>query len=152
LKPFLSILFAITLIISLAACSGTSKKSESTKQVTTVSSEPSVSKEPTQEELNAKLKSEAVKADFVKINGGEWKDKKVFAEGEISNVDVQDPVTTFLLAAKEGNGLGVYKIRAVTSLIGKINDKDKVKIYGIVNEPDKDGIPKILVTVIENNL
>ncbi|MCT4593186.1 MAG: hypothetical protein N4A57_02780 [Anaeromicrobium sp.] len=106
------------------------------------------------------IKEEAVKADFIKLNGHTKENAKlpVFAEGEISCVDyenVMDVVPSFLLSQKEGDGYGIYHIANVPAFIGKdgnikLKDGDIVKIYGIVDaETAKDGSIRIVATSIE---
>jgi len=154
MKPFISALLVLVLLFSLAGCSATSAKAVPAKQATISSSESPVSSEIAQSEIDAKLKSKAVKADFVKINGKEWKDKEVFAEGKISNVDVKEPMITFDLTLKGDKGIEMYKIVTFKTLpnVADITEGDSAKIYGTVGDPDNDGIPKILVTIVENSI
>jgi len=150
IKIFLTCLLALILGISV----GCSKNSSTTKQETkTNTTTETVKKGPTQGELDAKLKKEAIKADFVQLNGheSEFENKKVYAIGEISVVDyknVMDDFPSFLLSQKEGNGYGVYHITNMLS-IKDLKDGDTVKIYGCIEGVDKTSAPKIVATVIE---
>ncbi|MBS4958920.1 MULTISPECIES: hypothetical protein [Clostridium] len=106
-----------------------------------------------QEDLNEQLKKEAVKADFVELNGNTDKNKnlKVFAEGTISVVDydrVMDIFPSFTLTQEEGEGYGIYHISNVLSVEG-LKDGDKVKVYGVVDGENDSGLIKISATVIE---
>ena len=102
---------------------------------------------------NAKLKTEAVKADFVEINGhyDKVKARAVFAEGKITAVDyknVMDLFPSFTLSQKEGDGYGMYHVRNVSDS-KDLKDGDTVKVYGKIGEPNASGMPTIMCTVIE---
>lgn len=153
MKRLLSILLIGMLSFGMVACGDskdTAKKDDTDKPVATETKQ----EEPTREELNEKLKKEAVKADFVKLNGNskDNKDLKVFAEGKVSTVDyknVMDVFPSFTLTQEEGNGFGIYHITNVLSVEG-LKDGDTVKIYGTVDEEtSKDGSIKINATIIE---
>ncbi|EDT84662.1 hypothetical protein [Clostridium botulinum] len=150
MKKIISLLFIVLISLGLFGCGAATNKdtTASIKQETKQEEK----KEPTQEELNEKLKKEAVEADFVKINAGKAKNMKVFAEGKISAVDNEsklDIFPSFMLTQKRENGYGVYHVRNVLSVQG-LKDGDTVKIYGIVEEKDKEtGMPIISATVIE---
>jgi hypothetical protein len=113
-------------------------------------------KEPTQEEINEKIKKEAVKADFVRLNGHESEPKnkylRVFIEGEISNVRYEytdiDPFPHFLISQKEKDGYGLYHITNILN-IKNLKDGDKVKVYGVVEGKTKDYSIKVSAPVIE---
>lgn len=108
----------------------------------------------TQEELNDKLKKDAVKAEFVKLNGNSDANKnlKVFAEGTISNVDydkVNDIFPSFTLTQEEdGGGYGMYHILNILNVEG-LKEGDYVKIYGVVDGENNMGLTKISATIIE---
>jgi hypothetical protein len=147
MKKIIAVLLACLL---LAGCGG---KESSKETQNPVNSAQTAQKGPTQEEINAKLKAEAVKASFVELNGhtSEFKNKKVYAEGKVSNVDykkVVDIFPSFVLSQKEGNGYGMYVISNMLEIKG-ISDGDKVKIYGVVDGTDKTGMIKIVATIIE---
>ncbi|QXE20452.1 DNA-binding protein [Clostridium sp. 001] len=156
MKKIISLFVGIIVCLSFMGCGDTSNNqqgNESTKQ--TVQKKPSKN-EPTQAELNAKLKKEATKADFVQLNGHEdqYKGKKVFIEGTVSNVtNENNPGGEFTISAQEGNGYGMY---GITSLdidhgnVGKdIVKNNKVKIFGTVDGKDSFGAPHIVATIIE---
>ncbi|WP_212680074.1 hypothetical protein, partial [Salmonella enterica] len=64
--------------------------------------------EPSQEELNAEMKAEATKIDFVTANAGEYGEQdRLYAEGEVSSL-TKDTMDTFILTTEEGEGSGMY--------------------------------------------
>ena len=115
-------------------------------QIDTQSSEPS---QKSQEEINEQMRENAIEADFIKINGNEWKDKDVFATGKVSFVEVSEPAINFTLTTTEGDGFGVYSIFTFSTLVGEVLDGSTVKIYGIVGDRNKLGMPSITATIIE---
>ncbi|WP_206153060.1 hypothetical protein [Clostridium cadaveris] len=153
MKKLLSILLVGMLSVGMTAC-GNSKDTAKKDDTSTPAPTETKKEEPTREELNEKLKKEAVKADFVKLNGHskENKDLKVFAEGKISIVDYKntmDLFPSFTLTQEEGTGVGMYHITNILSVEG-LKDGDTVKIYGVVDEePSKAGLIKITATIIE---
>jgi len=147
------IVFVLVLIIGVSGGKKEKTKSEEIKKEVSTTKE-----EPTQEELDGKLKKKAIKADFVKVNGGEVKrGTDLYAEGTVNNLLLDPPMGKFLLSAKEGNGYGVYQIEYFTTLSTlsdiKIQEGDRVKVYGSYGDADgtrtESGIPIIFVTVIE---
>ncbi|EGO86269.1 hypothetical protein G8S49_11070 [Clostridium botulinum C] len=161
MKKICIAIFSSMLVLALVGCGDKKASSNITTENKTNTEIKSKSKdikkenkEPTQQELNEKLKKEAVKADFVKINGHEKENAnlKVFAEGKISCVDykkVMDVFPSFSLKQKEGKGYGLYHITNLFSKEG-FKDGDIVRIYGTVNKvKSKTGYPKIIATVIE---
>lgn len=109
-----------------------------------------------QKELNDKIKKEAVKADFVQLNGheDEYKNKKVFIEGTVEVLKEQELLGEFTMSTKEGNGYGMYSMNGIDTendyKIGKdIKKGDKIKVYGTIGGKDKLGMPKIDYTIIE---
>lgn len=103
-------------------------------------------KGPTQEELDAKLKEEAIKLDFVKANGGEVaKDTKVTIKGKITNIT--DDGMKFTLTTTEGDGYGMFNI--INVVLKDIKLDDEVTIYGRFNGKDDLGAPSIAATIIE---
>lgn len=152
MKKLISIILVTLFTLGLVSCSQSKQEANTTS---TNSTQSQASKnEPTQEELNAKLKSEAVKADFVTINGheSEVSGKKVFSEGQISAVDNEgkyDLFKGFTISQKEGDGFGIYYVYNLTD-DKSFENGDQVKIYGTVNkEKSKLGMSVIVATVIE---
>jgi hypothetical protein len=112
--------------------------------------------DPTQEDIDDALRNEAVKANFVEINAGNWKSKKVYAEGEVSALDTSNrAMYQFTLAMKENGGYGIYLIKAFTTLpnnaaLDILNNGDTIRVYGTVSGKDENtSMPIISVTVIE---
>lgn len=144
-------LLSVLLILVLAVI-GCGEKPAS-KDVTQIKKQAEFKKEtePTQEELNKKLKENAVKADFVELNSypDKNKDKKVYVEGEVGVVFGDGVGQKFDMSAKEGNGYGYYTI---TNLCGMydVKEGDVLKAYGVFSGHDeKTSIPKITATIIE---
>lgn len=160
MKKIIIIIISVFIIATLIGCSSssttpqnTSQNQNATQNQNTAQGNLTTNKEPTQEELNQKLKEEATKADFIQINGHEDElvNKKVYAEGKISVVDyekVMDLFPSFLLSQKEGDGYGVYHVTNVLN-VPDLKDGDTVKVYGTLKGKDKTGGPKINATIIE---
>ncbi|MFO1445998.1 hypothetical protein KDN24_22900 [Bacillus sp. Bva_UNVM-123] len=105
--------------------------------------------EATQEELNEKLKSEAVQANFVELNDpAAEENKKVFAEGEVSVISETGPFKTFNLTTNQGDGFGIYSIVDILE-DEEYQEGDIVKIYGTFKGKNNLGMPEITSTVIE---
>ena len=141
------------LIITLAtilitACTPKEKKTVSSSN-TNPGEQTEITKEPSQEELNAKLKMEAVQADFVELNiDSPPKGKKVYVDGEVS-VLIKGPLDEFTITSKEGDGFGMYKIQLRNTTDVEYNNGDFVRVYGAVNDKDELGFPRIFGTIIE---
>lgn len=137
------LILLLAIILGLTGC-------QSTNDTTTEpeSKEESVKIEPTQEELNAKLKAEAVKADFVEINVDNPVGKKVFAEGEVT-ILTKGALDEFTLTTKEGDGYGIYQITLANTTEEDYSEGDIVRIYGTADGKDELGMPKILATIVE---
>jgi len=138
----------------LAACGGNEVSKEessgsSTESKETVQKDVEKKDEPTQEELDAKLKKEATDADFVELNvDNPPEGKKVKATGDISMVSGDGVGTTFTLTTKEGDGYGMYTINNFS--LTDVQEGDKVTIYGTtIAEKADDGSPQINATIIE---
>lgn len=146
-------LLVATMVIGLVL-SGCASKPTVTKVADTT--KPVVTQkvtEPTQAELDAKLKSVAVKADFVKLIGheAENKDLKVKVTGKVSVVDTSkntELFDCFQLTEKIGNGYGMYTIINMLSI--PVKEGDTVTAYGTVNaDKTANGGIGITSTVIE---
>ena len=149
--PLLIMMLIIVGIITACSSGDSQPPISGNSQVQNQEEKPAA--EPTQAELDQKLKSEAIKADFVTINGhtDENRDLKVFAEGKISVVDYQkvmDSFPSFLLSQKEDDGYGIYHISNMLSF-PNLKDGDNVIVYGVLDGVDKSGIPRIIATIIE---
>ena len=101
---------------------------------------------------NVKLKAEAVKANFIEINGhyDKVKAKAVFAKGEISvpKNDFKDGLPSFTLSQPEGSGFGMYRVLNGSGIYD-LKEGETVTVYGKVTEPDATGMPTIMGTVVE---
>lgn len=154
MKKIWILLVILFLLCSLIGCG----ESKTTPVNSNTTNNTSIQKsEPTQTELNNQLKKEAVKADFVKLNGheDEYKNEKVFLEGQVTTIIQAASVGgEFTVSIKEGNGFGMYGITSFDTEnnyeVGKdINKGDKVKVYGTIDGKDKFGFPHINATIIE---
>lgn len=117
-----------------------------TKQV---ESENTVKK--TQEELNNEIKAKAVKAEFTKINSGEWTNKEVYIEGEISFEPINDEILSeMLVTVEEDEGFGVYTVLIIDrSNIDKLLNGTKIRVYGKCRKDETTGMPALSGNVIE---
>ena len=153
MKKKVSVLMVLLLMI-LVGCSNEKSKNSNKKESETIITNNQTNKVTEKENPSEKLKKEAIKAEFVKINGHEKANEnlKVYAEGKISVVDYEkklDVFPSFILSQEEDKGFGVYHI---SNILGKegLKDGDEVKIYGVVSgEKNKSGMPVILATIIE---
>ena len=144
------------MLVGLIGCGNSTSKNDGTKveqEETNKNDKVQKEEKDEQKELDEELIKEAVKADFVKLNGHaeENKNLKVFAEGTISNVDydcVMDLFPSFTLVQKEGEGNGMYHISNVLGVKG-LKEGDYVKAYGVIDGESNVGLVKIAATVIE---
>ena len=138
---------ALVIILSFVGCSSKS-------HVIDTIAKPVVQKmvsQPKQAELDAKVKEEAVIADFVEINGHERENigRAYFIEGEVTNIDSTDEVLPlFTATVKEGTGYARYDVLNFQKV--DVNVKDKVKVYGeLSGEKNSKGMIQISGNVIE---
>ena len=105
-------------------------------------------KGPTQEELNVKMKAEAIKLDFVAANGDEvTKDTKVTISGKVTNIAEEGVGGTFTVTTKEGDGYGMFSVYNLS--LKDVSMDSEVTVYGTYNEKDDLGFPTIIATIIE---
>ncbi len=157
MKKIISLLIGIVVCLSFIGCGNTSSKQQSNERTKQTTQKKTDKKEPTQAELNAQLKKDATKADFVQLNGHEdqYKDKKVYVEGTVSFISQAGaPGREFTMSVQEGNGYGDYGITSLDTEhnynIGKdIVEGNKVKIYGTVEGKNSEGMPHIVAIIIE---
>ncbi|WP_238884560.1 DNA-binding protein [Clostridium sp. YIM B02551] len=147
------VLFIIGVVsVGLVSCSSKKDNTQSAKSDTTqteTKKEDENKKELTQDELNAKIKSEAKPIKFVDINGHEddFKNKSVYIEGEVTNVDNTDSVfPKFTVTTNEDGGSGMYNV--MNMLKYEVKQGQKVKIYGKVTGKDS-GLIQITANAIE---
>jgi hypothetical protein len=104
---------------------------------------------PSQEELNEKLKQEAVQANFTELDGDNQQiGKKVYIDGEVGP-GMKDVIDEFMLTAKEGDGYGIYKVKLFNTAKTEYNKGDQVRVYGTVEGKDDSGMPLITATILE---
>lgn len=148
LKNKLLLFLSISIIlISFVGCSQNNNNQQTRKVSTKTTIKP---KEETQDQLNQKIKSAAVQADFTNLNGheDEFKGKSYWIEGEVTNVDNTDSVLPmFTVKTTEGSGYGMYDILNFEKV--SVKQGDKVKVYGGLNGKSKVGAPEISGNVIE---
>jgi hypothetical protein len=136
------------IILSLGFIGCSSKSSEVVKPLEKPIEQKIV--EPTQDELNATIKKEAVKADFVTLNGHEadFIGKSYFVEGEVTFIDDSNSVLPmFSVKTKEGDGFGMYDVVNFNKTV--VVKGDKVKVYGKLSGKSDIGVPQISGNVIE---
>lgn len=105
-------------------------------------------KGPTQEELNEKMRNEAIKLDFVAANGDEVeKDTKVTINGKITNIAEEGVGGKFTVTTTEGDGYGMYSVVNLT--LKDVSLDSEVTIYGTYDGKDDMSAPTIIATIIE---
>ena len=138
----------LVLAVGMVGC-GTNKSSETKPTAVKVAEQKTT--EPSQAEINEKIKKEAVKADFVEINGYEAANagKSYYVEGTVSNVDNTNNVLhLFTVTTKEGDGAGMYDILNFSDV--SVVEGDKVKVYGKLDGvKNEKGMIQISGNVIE---
>lgn len=140
------ILFVGISALLLAGC-GDHQKETSGEVEDNKTEETVETKGPTQDELNVKLKEEAVEADYKELNSDNAPDKKkVFVKGEIGAVFEEGILGTFIL----NNENGIYTVNLL-SVDEKYETGDNVTVYGTTNGKDETGIPQISATILEHN-
>lgn len=115
--------------------------------------------EKAQLEFENSYKAEAVRADWVEIASNNWDGKKVFAIGEVKNLDFSKTASTeFLFSVKEGeDAYGVYMVRILNNVwikqetINSLYNGCKIKIYATVESDNLElyGLPTLHVQIIE---
>lgn len=146
-KRCLGIVLAVCLCLGLVGCGGGGSNASAP------SSTPAQTAQPTAEKISYN-RDEAVPADFVQINGGNWYGKSVSITGQVTVIDKEGAtyvLPNFTTSQPEGDGYGVY-IVVVTdkTMLDKIADGQTVTVYGSVYEPDeKTGLPVIVEHEIE---
>lgn len=105
---------------------------------------------PTQEELNEKLKAEAVQVEFVKANAGEYNEgDRLFVKGEVDVLEDDSVFVKFLISAEEGEGYGMYNVEGVNITDTEFSEGDTVTVYGSYKGESESGLPLIIATIIE---
>jgi len=148
MKRILSILLTGLMVLALVGC-GSNNKAEKTTKV-----------EETKVEVKEINKNEYEKADFVKFNLPEQEyfkmvGTKVYIEGEASSIDLEGKIfaksPNLIVSQKESNGFGMYGVEgySIRDADIDINQKDNVRVYGIIFDQKINGMPTILVDKIE---
>lgn len=156
-----------SLLMSLMACESPSTQTNSSSKNNSneiKQTEKKQDKEPSQEELNANLKSEAEDAVFVKANGDQYKKgQKLKVTGTVGLLLKSMTFPALSVSTNEGSGEGLYTIQIVQSGVQISDEKftlkdstnisrnDQVTIFGVFDGKDKNGIPQISATIIEKN-
>ena len=127
-------------VILLTACEEEKPDTEvETRLVTT---------ESTQEELNAKLKSEAIELDIIAVNENKVKaDTKVFAKGIVSELVTEESGNFEFVLTAEGKEPGMYGIENYA--LADTNYGAEITVYGTYNGLNNLGIPTITATLVE---
>lgn len=136
----------------LAACSeeekATPKEEAPVSEEKETSDKVAETKGPSQEELNEKMRSEAIKLDFVKANGGEVEqDTKVTISGKVTNITEEGVGGTFTVTTKESDGYGMFSVKNFT--LKDVTADSEVTVYGVFDGKDELGFPTISATIIE---
>ncbi|WP_437830678.1 hypothetical protein ACQRXC_04015 [Niallia taxi] len=135
----------------LSACSSEEEVTKKSQPAEVQTEQQAKNNDMSQEEANEQLKKEATQADFVEINVDSPKGKRVFIDGEVSLL-TEGVFDEFVLTTDEGpNEHGMYGIQLANTTDAVFSEGDKVRIYGVVNGKDENGMPKIYATILENN-
>lgn len=135
----------------LTACAeedAKSKEETPAAEPTEVKKEPVIT-EPTQEELNAKLRSEAIELDTVAVDSNKIKvGTKVFVKGEVSTLHTDEIVEgDFLITTTEGEESGMYSIENYE--LAHPSEIAKLTVYGTYEGRNDMNIPTITATLVE---
>lgn len=126
---------------------------QTSKQEQKIKTETKTDKSDDNKHDDKELREQAVKAEFVKLNGHtqDFQKQKVFVDGEVTFVDTSKALEIFdyfTITTKEGDGYGMYTITNFDGVDIKVGDK--LKVYGYVEKDiDKTGMPAIIGTIIE---
>jgi hypothetical protein len=146
MKKLLVLLLSIGLLTACSDAKETSSKDLSSNTSSTDVED--VSNEPTQEELDAKLKEEAQQANFKALNEDYSAGQKVTATGKVSFVYEDGVGGSFSLETNEDGGYGMYNIKNFA--LSEIQEGQEVTIYGTTTgNTANDGSVEINATIIE---
>lgn len=130
----------------LAAC-GNDDSKEVEKEETPAVTKDQVN-EPSQEELNSKLKEDAKEYSFVELNGDEVTEgEKLKLTGEVTNVSKEGMLGEFTLTTTESDGFGMYSINNM--LGAEVTEGDHVTVYGTYSGKSDLGMPSVNTPLIE---
>ncbi|MBU3216659.1 DNA-binding protein [Clostridium estertheticum] len=138
----------VLLSFSLVGCG--SKTVVSNDVAKPITAQKVVAVKQTQTQLDAKIKKESVKADFIKLNGheSEFVGKSYLIEGTVTNIDNSNAVLpSFTVTTKEDKGVGMYSIININKV--NIVKGNKVKVYGKLNGKNDIGFTELSGNVIE---
>jgi hypothetical protein len=134
-------------ILFLVGCS-----SESVEPVENDVKEVTKDDGPTQEELNAKLKEEAVEHDYLSLFRDEVeKGSEVKFTGEVFAVMKEEPLGKFGLETTLDDGTqGVLTVNSFqTGDPIQVAEGETYTVYGVYNGKDENGAPNINATIVE---
>lgn len=144
-KKFISIFILISLLF-FSGCNQTDTTSDSVSDNNdNITSNENSDTEPT----DTDIKSDAIQADFAKINNDEVElNTKLFTEGQVGTVFSTGYWGEFSLTATEDDGYGMYTIVNLSDI--EVSEGETVKLWGTYyGKDDTTGIPEITVTLIE---
>ncbi|MGN7287415.1 hypothetical protein ACTHP3_21070 [Shouchella rhizosphaerae] len=121
----------------------------SSESDSTTSEDEETSNEPTQKELDDKLRNEAVELDFVAVNNGEYTSSDLIKASGIASVVVSTNAgDEFMLTTEESeDGYGIYEVVIMRTGVD-LKEDDEVTVYGTL-DTDSDSIPRIIATIVE---
>lgn len=141
------LLVLLGVVFLLVACGGNEETKSKTEDVKAATNKEETN-EPTQAELDAKLKEEATPLDFIAANGDEVAEgTRVTITGEVTIVMSEGVGGEFSVTTEDNDGFGVYTVKNLS--MKEVVKGDTVTVYGIYDGRDVLGIPSIAVTVIE---
>lgn len=135
----MKLIFFLFLLLTLIACS---PEEEATGELiedgeVTAEEEPN---EPTQEELNERLKEQAMEANFTEVNGGEVEEgTPLYIEGKVTFVADGGQLGEFTITTEENDGHGMYNIANFSMIEENIEEGQHLKVYGTYAGNQKRG-------------
>ncbi|ARD65007.1 hypothetical protein SDC9_151894 [bioreactor metagenome] len=148
-------LFTIVLVLLVCMSGCGNSETTTTEQKTSPSTTPTATPSPSTADDTVNIKEVAVPADFIEINAGNWKGKKVVVTGEINAIDKEGKLDVFpncMISQEEGDGYIVYMLRVPEGLENNTlqdkNDGDIVTVYGVVDKPQENTHWPTIVSII----
>jgi hypothetical protein len=152
MKKILSIL--ICLAITMTAIVGCNKDDKSYKK--NANNVAQVEESTENIDVNMDIRDTAIQVQGTQLEGGELEGEKVFAVGVVSSIDATGEnmdKANFIITQSEGEDSKSY---VVAWTMGKLDfqslqiaDGDVVKVYGVLEGKNKEGIPIIKTSLMD---
>ncbi|WP_346917356.1 hypothetical protein [Clostridium sp.] len=152
MKKVLLILICLSVVItSMVGCNKSSKNSKKDESNVT-----QVEESLEDNNVNIDIRDTAIQVQGSQVESGELEGEKVFAVGVVSSIDSSGEnmdKASFIITQNEGEDTKSY---VVTWELGKLNfqslqisDGDVVKIYGVLEGKNKEGMPIIKSSLMD---